>query len=306
MIMNIDISVVVPVLNEKEVLPVFLQELQSYLEKISDNYEVIFVDDGSTDNSFDLIKEFSVNDPRVKGVSFVRNFGHQSALLAGILEASGEYVVTMDADLQHPPSLIPEMYEQIRNGYDLVGTVRLISGASPIKEFFSESFYKIFNRVSDVTLVPNSADYRIITKKVVDDIREYKNQDLFLRGFVASRGYRSHYLEFSARERKHGFSKYSAVKMFSLAMSGITSFSYAPLKSSFVFFGISLLFILIYLLFDSFSLFRTMVLILFSCMFLNLAILGEYVLKIHRSFSKGQKYLIKEKAGFSVEHGMKD
>lgn len=311
--MACDLSIVVPLLNEEPVVNILVEKLENQLSQITEKYEIILVDDGSKDKTLQRIIDCSKKNLNVRGLALLRNYGHQTALIAGINESRGDFVVTMDADLQHPPELLTKLFSEIKKGYDLVGTIRIISGASPIKEFFSESFYSVFNFLCNFKIIPNTADYRIISKKVANDIKKNARRHLFLRGFVASRDYKSSYIEFNAQKREFGFSKYNFFKMLGLAVLGITSHSYTPLKFSYLFFGISLLAYFVYaivyflsffnptIIFFNTSIFGLLILFLVTGIFLNFAIIGEYLTRISQELKNEDLYIIRNKIGHGKE-----
>ena len=177
------ISVIVPCYNEEESIGLFYNEMNAVANKMVCDFEYIFVNDGSKDNTLNIIKDMAENDDRVKYISFSRNFGKESAIYAGFSGATGDYVVMMDSDLQDPPSLLPEMMEYINQGYDSVAT-RLVTrkGEPPIRSFFARMFYKIINKISDVDIVDGARDYRIMTRQVVNAILELKEYNRFSKG----------------------------------------------------------------------------------------------------------------------------
>lgn len=223
------VSVVAPVLNERE----NIQELVKRLEKAlgADLQEIIFVDDGSTDGTAELLAGMHEDDPRVKALVFTRNFGHQAALSAGLDFARGEAVVLMDGDLQHPPELVPAMVELWRQGAAIVSTVRLVQrDASPLKRLGTAFFYRLINLISDTPIDPNSADFRLLSRPVVEQLRRLEERQRFLRGLINWTGYRQATLQFEAPPRVAGRTKYSGPRMAALALDAILSFSRFPLR----------------------------------------------------------------------------
>ena len=225
------LSIIIPVYNEADNIRPVCEEIDLY---VKENYEIIFVDDGSTDGTFYAIEEQSVRDHRVKCISLSRNFGHQNALMAGMQCTTGDQVIIMDGDLQHPPSLIPEMLEQLKQGFDLVLTKRNQNKGSGLKKISSVLFYKFMNAVSETRIEPNVADFKAFNKKVLQSILQFKEKDLFLRGIFSWVGFKTTSIQFNTPERRYGKTKYSYSKMTGLASKGITSFSFKPLRIAFI------------------------------------------------------------------------
>lgn len=226
-------SIIIPVFNEAENIQPLYNELTAVC---NEHTEFIFVDDGSKDHTFKSIHQLSINDSRVKCISLSRNFGHQNALMAGMEKAGGDIIVLMDGDLQHPPSLIPVLCQQLNEGYDLVITKRKSTAQiKGLKSFFSSLFYTFINSISDTRIEPNAADFRAFNKKVLKSILQFKERDLFLRGLFSWIGFRSTSIEFEAPARQFGKTKYSLSKMMRLAIKGTTSFSFKPLRIALIF-----------------------------------------------------------------------
>lgn len=222
------LSIIVPVYNEEENIEPLYTEIKKYL---SPNDELIYVDDGSTDNTFLTIRDLSSGDNRIKCISLSRNFGHQNALMAGLQNAKGDHIVTMDGDLQHPPALIPGMLQKLNDGYDIVITNRCKNNnAGAFKNIYSKIFYRFINSISDTRIEPNASDFRAFNKKVLTNILLFKERELFLRGIFSWVGFKTTSIAFEADERRHGKTKYSFGKMTKLALKGITSFSFKPLR----------------------------------------------------------------------------
>lgn len=222
------ISIIIPVYNEAENIHPLQHELEMYCKE---GYEIIFIDDGSTDGTLHLIADIASKDKRYKCISLSRNFGHQNALMAGMKNASGEYIIIMDGDLQHPPALIPAMLDKLQQGYDLVITKRnTTENITGIKKVLAAIFYTFINTISDTKIENNAADFKAFNRKVLDSILQFKERDLFLRGIFSWIGYKSITIEFIAPARKYGKTKYSFGKMLRLALKGTTSFSFKPLR----------------------------------------------------------------------------
>ena len=231
------ISIVIPLFNEKENLPSLNDELVRTLNDLAFDFEIIYVNDGSSDGSLDVVKDLNSKDPRVNFISFSKNFGHQTALKAGLDHATGKAVISLDADHQHPVSKIPELIKKWQEGYEIVYTVREDDGELGwIKKFTSRQFYKIINRLSDTKIEAGTADFRLLDEKIIRIIREHKESNLFLRGIIPSLGFKQVSVPYKAHPRFKGKTKYSFKKMLQLAITGITSLSPKPLFLS-IYFG---------------------------------------------------------------------
>lgn len=227
------LSVVVPVYNEEQCLAAFHAELAAALEKTGLDHEVIFVDDGSCDGSLRVLNRLREKDPSVSVVSLTRNFGHQIALTAGIDLATGAAVVTLDADLQHPPALIPEMVARWTAGAAVVQMVRRDDeGASPLKSWTSGAFYGLINSLSATPVPARAADFRLLDRRAVDLLKSMKERHRFLRGMIGWLGLPEEYIVFASPPRAAGRSKYTWRKMARLASDGIVSFSIVPLRAA--------------------------------------------------------------------------
>ena len=226
------VSLVVPCYNEEEVLPYFYEEFCRVAEQLSDYIlEVIFIDDGSKDQTLSVVKKFSEKDARVKYLSFSRNFGKEAAIYAGFQYADGEYVAMLDADLQDPPSLLPEMLRAIKKeGYDSVATRRVSrKGEPPVRSFFARCFYKLMNKISTAEIMDGARNYRLMTKQFKDAILEISEYNRFSKGIFGWVGFKTKWIEFENVERKAGETKWSFWKLFKYSLEGIIGFSTAPL-----------------------------------------------------------------------------
>ena len=304
------ISVVVPCYNEEESLPLFYQEMERVRKQDFENveFEYIFVDDGSKDNTLKEMKELYAQDNKVRYISFSKNFGKEAAILAGLEAASGDYVTLMDADLQDPPSMLRKMYDIIKNeGYDNVGTRRVSrKGEPPIRSFFAHIFYKIINKMSDVEMVDGARDYRLMTRKMVDSIISLKEYNRYSKGLFSYVGFKTKWLEYENIERVAGETKWSFWKLFKYAIEGITAFSTTPLILSSV---IGLLFCLIAFLMiiliivktlvygDPTSGWPSMVCIIFfvsGVQLFSLGVIGQYLSKTYLEVKNRPVYIIRE------------
>jgi polyisoprenyl-phosphate glycosyltransferase len=224
------ISIVIPVFNEASNIPPLYAALVPQLESVSMDYEILFVDDGSTDGSVEEIRKLRARTDRVRLLSLSRNFGHQIALTAGIDHASGDAIVLMDADLQHPPALIPQLISRWLDGFEVVHTIRKTTAESSWpKRATAAAFYRVFRLLSRVDLPSNAADFRLIDRKVADALRGIRERTRFLRGLTVWAGYRSTSISYDAPTRQAGETKYSPARMLKLAIDALVSFSAAPL-----------------------------------------------------------------------------
>ncbi|MCL1969354.1 MAG: glycosyltransferase family 2 protein [Bacteroidetes bacterium] len=229
---EINCSVVASVYNEEESIMMFYESLSETLVSLQINYEIIFVNDGSIDNSLSILKEISVSDPTVKIIDFSKNFGHEAAMIAGIDHACGEAVICMDSDLQHPPAMIPEMLQKKAAGFEVVNMVRTLrKDAGLIQKMNSKLFYKFVNSISSVKLAENASDFFLISQKVCKLLRSnFRERTRFLRGIIQLVGFRKTTLEYIAPKRIAGKSKYSFFKLLKLSFTAISSFSKLPLQ----------------------------------------------------------------------------
>ena len=226
------ISVIVPCYNEEEALPYFYKEIKK-IEKEMDyvDFEYIFVEDGSKDKTLDILRDFAKKDKKARYLSLSRNFGKEASMYAGLKYSTGDYVTIMDADLQDPPALLPEMYKYIKeDGYDQVATRRANRKGEPIiRSFFAKMFYKIINKMSKVEMVDGARDFRLMKRQVVDSILELAEYNRYSKGLFSFVGFKTKWLEYNNIERVAGKTKWSFWKLFKYAIEGITAFSTAPL-----------------------------------------------------------------------------
>lgn len=224
-------SVVIPVFNEEEVLPETYRRLTGVMEGLSEPYELIFVNDGSRDRSPEILDDLARKDPRVRVIHFSRNFGHQAAITAGMDYARGEAVIVIDADLQDPPEVIPEMVAKWREGYEVVyGKRAKREGETFFKRFTASFFYRLLRAMTDIDIPLDTGDFRLVDRKVVEVMRLLREKNRFIRGLVAWVGFRQAALEYVRHRRFAGTTKYPLRKMLKLAWDGITAFSNKPLK----------------------------------------------------------------------------
>lgn len=301
------ISIIVPCYNEEESVPLFYAEAVKELNKIKLDFEIIYVDDGSTDHTLEVVKKLS-DDKSVKYISFSRNFGKEAAMLAGLEASTGDYVTIMDVDLQDPPSMLKEMLRLIKeDGYDIVGTRRVTrKGEPPIRSFFARCFYKIINKMSKVEMVDGARDYRLMTRQVVNSILQLKEYNRYSKGLFSFVGYKTKWLEYENVQRVAGETKWSFWKLFIYAIEGIVSFTTAPLTIAAI---IGLLFCLVAFIMiiiiiiktliygDPTSGWPSLVCIIFAVsgiQLLCLGIIGEYLAKLYLEVKNRPIYIIKE------------
>ena len=304
------ISVIVPCYNEQDALPLFYEEMEKVRKKDFEDiqFEYIFVNDGSKDETLQEMKALREKDDKVRYISFSKNFGKEAAMFAGLEAATGDYVTLMDADLQDPPSLLRQMYDCIKNeGYDCVATRRVTrKGEPPIRSFFARLFYKIINKMSDVEMVDGARDYRLMTKQMVDAIISVKEYNRYSKGIFSFVGFNTKWLEYENIERVAGETKWSFWKLFKYAIEGITAFSTTPLIISsviglifcFVAFILILVIIIKTLVYgDPTSGWPSMVCIMFfvsGIQLFSLGIIGQYLSKTYLEVKNRPIYIIKE------------
>jgi len=298
-------SIVVSVYNEEAVLEMFYKHLSEVLNKETDVFEIIFVNDGSKDRSLSILTDIAHSDNRVRVINFSRNFGHEAAMLAGIDNSMGDAVICMDSDLQHPPVLIPEMLAKCKEGYDVINMVRKErKDAGFFKRMTSKLFYKFINMISPVKLVPNASDFFLISRPVADVLRDgFRERTRFLRGLIQIVGFNATTLDYVAPERAAGESHYSLFKLMRLSTSAVASFSKTPLKigiySGFVFVVLSILMIIysivMWIVDKPVSGYTT--LIIFLCAFAGIQLLvigaiGNYIGFIFDEVKQRPQYII--------------
>ena len=294
-------SVIVPMYNEEEVITETYTRLTKVMDGIGENYEIIFINDGSRDNTGAIIREFCKNNKRIKMIDFARNFGHQIAITAGMDYAAGECMVIIDGDLQDPPELIPDMIKIWRDGYDVVyGKRKSRQGETFFKKITAKAYYRILRGLTNVDIPVDTGDFRLIDRKVSEALKQLPERSRYVRGLMSWVGFKQTAIEFERSERFAGETKYPLKKMLKLAMDGIMSFSYKPLKlASYIgaiLSGISFLYLIIVviqkLFFPETSQSGWTSLIAVSLFFngiilLMLGIIGEYIGRIYEE-AKGR------------------
>lgn len=301
------LSVVVSVYNEVEGIRHAYEEMTRVLQQMPETYELIFVDDGSTDGTADLLRPIVASDPYVRMVSFSKNFGHEAAMLAGIDYSRGEAVVCLDSDLQHPPAMIPDMVARWRDGFDVVNMVRTDrADANFFQKSSSRLFYRFTNLISDVKLAENASDFFLISRRVAAVLKtDFRERTRFLRGIVQLVGFPKTTLEYKAQERAAGHSKYSFFKLVKLSFSAISSFSKAPLRLGIfagILFGLVSLVLIVYSLvmwiFDTpVSGYTTLVVFMSafaSIQMFVIGIIGQYIGYIFDEVKGRPIYVVKE------------
>ncbi len=230
------LTVVVPCYNEEEALPIFYDEMSRTMEEFKNTdseleFELLFIDDGSKDNTLQIIKSLKAKDDRVRYVSFSRNFGKEAGIYAGLDNANGDYVVIMDADLQDPPSLLSEMYKAVsEEGYDTAATRRVTrKGEPPIRSFFARQFYRLMNSMTELDIMDGARDYRIMTRTMVDAVLSMKEYNRFTKGIYSWVGFKTKWIDYENRERVAGETKWNFWKLFLYSMEGFVGFTTAPL-----------------------------------------------------------------------------
>ena len=305
------ISIIVPCFNEEETIPLFYAEMEKIKSQIDDNFEYIFVNDGSKDRTLQVLRDLNQVDKSVHYLSFSRNFGKEAALYAGLKHATGDLVTVMDADLQDPPELLLTMKSMLEKNPDLdcVGTRRTTrDGEPPIRSFFAKMFYKLINKISQVEMVDGARDFRLIRRQMVDAILEVSEYNRFSKGIFAWVGFRTEYLEYKNVERVAGKTSWSFWQLLNYSLEGIINFSDAPLTIAFLggvaacllaFFLIMIVIVRTLIFGDPTSGWPSMVsIILFLGGFqlLTIGILGKYIGKIFMETKKRPVYVVKEKS----------
>ena len=305
------LSVVVPCYNEEEVIPITHNRLIFVLEEITPQFELIYIDDGSQDETPNHLRQLQQHDQRVKVVFLSRNFGHQMAITAGLDHVSGDAVVLIDADLQDPPEVIKEMVNRWYEGYDVVYGVRTDrQGETPFKLWSAKAFYRMMNRLSDVPIPLDTGDFRLMDRRVVEALKIMPERDRFLRGMVSWVGFRQVAVSYQRSPRIAGVSKYPLFKMIRFAADGILSFSLVPLRIA-IWVGlltVALSFLgILYALFvrlftlswvPGWTISFIAILFIGGIQLIFLGVIGEYIGRIYREDKRRPLYLVRESLGF--------
>jgi len=302
------LSFVVPCFNEEASIPLFYNEAVKICALISEQFEIIFVDDGSRDNTLNILRQLANQDKRVHYISFSRNFGKEAAMLAGLQGAHGEYIVTLDADGQDPPSLIPKMLESVVSAeYDCAATRRVTRfGEPPIRSFFARCFYALMKKITDIEIIEGARDFRLMNRKYLEAILAMPERNRFSKGIFPWIGFRTKWFEYENIERVAGKTKWSFWRLFVYSLNGIIAFSSKPLAIA------SVLGILLFILALSFIIFiiirrivwgdpvdgwaSTICIILFcsGIQLFTIGVLGQYMAKIYTEVKQRPQYVVKE------------
>ncbi|MDT2702121.1 glycosyltransferase family 2 protein [Enterococcus dongliensis] len=226
------ISIIIPCFNEEESIPLYFSEMEKLKDRLSHEFEYIFINDGSSDRTLEILRKIASEHENVRYISFSRNFGKEAALYAGLQASKGDLVTVMDVDLQDPPELLPQMVEMIETtDIDCVGTRRADrTGEPPIRSFFARKFYQLINKISDTEMVDGARDYRLMTRQMVDSVLELTEYNRFSKGLFSWVGYKTEYISFENRERIVGETTWSFWKLFNYSIDGIVNFSETPLN----------------------------------------------------------------------------
>lgn len=308
---DINYSIVIPAFNEEEVINECYRRVKKVMDSIGNTYEIIFVNDGSRDNTEKLIRQICNKDLNTKIVNFSRNFGHQIAITAGMDYSSGDAVVIMDADLQDPPEVIPKMIEKYKDGYDVVYAVRKKrKGETFFKKFTAAAFYRLLRSMTNIDIPVDTGDFRLISRAVCNSMKSIKEKNRFVRGLVCWIGYKQTGIEYVRDERFAGETKYPLKKMLKFSMDGITSFSPKPLKiSSYIGSAFSLFAVLyaIYVIVQRAAFNRAVqgwsVAIIFMSLIgginmILLGVIGEYISRIYDETKNRPLYIVRDAVNF--------
>lgn len=306
------ISCIIPCYNEEAALPYFLQEIRKVADNMSTtfqlDFEILFINDGSRDKTLQILRQAAQEDKRIRYISFARNFGKEAAMYAGFQNCTGDYAAVMDADMQDPPSLLPEMYQALQSGeYDSVATRRVTrKGEPPIRSFFARCFYKLINRISDADIVDGARDFRLMTRQMVDAILSMTEYNRFSKGIFGWVGFRTKWLPYENVERVAGETKWSFWKLFLYSLEGITAFSTALLAIASI---AGILLCIVALLFVCVVLVKTLafgdavggwpsmmcvILFLGGVQLFCMGILGQYLAKTYLETKKRPIYIVQE------------
>ena len=306
------LSCIIPCYNEEAALPYFLQEIRKVADNMSTtfqlDFEILFINDGSRDKTLQILRQAAQEYKRIRYISFARNFGKEAAMYAGFQNCTGDYAAVMDADMQDPPSLLPEMYQALQSGeYDSVATRRVTrKGEPPIRSFFAWCFYKLINRISDADIVDGARDFRLMTRQMVDAILSMTEYNRFSKGIFGWVGFRTKWLPYENVERVAGETKWSFWKLFLYSLEGITAFSTAPLAIASI---AGILLCIVALLFVCVVLVKTLafgdavggwpsmmcvILFLGGVQLFCMGILGQYLAKTYLETKKRPIYIVQE------------
>lgn len=309
------ISLIVPCYNEQEALPTFYEEVMKVVKELNYQYEILFINDGSTDDTISLLKSYAENNSCVTYISFSRNFGKEAAMYAGFCNVQGDYVAVMDADMQDPPTLLPEMIKVLQSGeYDSVATRRASrNGEPPIRSWFARKFYKIINKISDADIVDGARDFRLMKRNMVDAIVAMGEYNRFSKGIFGWIGFRTYWLSYENVERIAGTTKWNFWKLFKYAIDGIINFSQVQLNIA-SWFGIIMTFLSFVIL--AIIIIRKMIfgdpvegwasticVIIFigGIQMFCIGIMGQYIAKTYMETKKRPHYIISESSNKNIK-----
>lgn len=301
------VSIVVPVFNEQDNIDIFYKAVLKALEPLPYRFELIFVDDGSTDATPAIVARLAEADRRVRALILARNYGHQVALSCGLDHANGDAVITMDGDMQHPPEMLPQLLGKWEEGFEVVQTIRLTTeGVSWFKKFTSSSFYWLMNAMSNVQVREGGSDFRLLDGKAVLSFRRFRERARFIRGMISAIGFRQTQIEFVAPPRHAGVSKFSLQKMMHFALDGITAYSKMPLRFAFytgILLGLVSVGLTLHVLYIKFlteeavpgwATITASILLLGGLQLVFMGIIGEYVGRIFEEVKQRPLYLVRE------------
>lgn len=307
-----EISLVVPMYNEEDVIGIFIEKIRSALDGIIPKYEIVFINDGSNDSTWEIIRKYANEDDRIKGICLSRNFGKEAALSAGIDYAIGRSVIPIDCDLQDPPELIIDMYHKWKEGYQVVLARRADrSSDSFFKRFTSKQFYRIIDKMSDIRIPHNVGDFRLLDRAVIEVLKKFPEKKRFMKGLFASLGFKEYTLEYKRPVRAAGKTKWNYIKLCSLAIEGLVSFTTFPLKlwsylgitiSSLSFgYGLYLSFRTIFLgrVVPGYASMVVLLLFLNGLVLINLGIIGEYLSRVFYEVKNRPLYIVMDEVGIS-------
>lgn len=302
----VELSIIVPCFNEQEIIEKTAVTIKKYVSEVTDKFEIIFVDDGSSDQTLIKLQKLSEEDKVFQYISFSRNFGKESAMLAGLQKCRGNCAVIMDADLQHPPELISEMMEKYKEGYDQVIARRNRKGDSKKGTFFAQLYYKMVNQLVDVKMIDGAGDFRLLSRRAIDALVALKENNRFSKGLFSWIGYKQVYIDYENRAREAGETKWSFRRLLTYGMDGIFSFNNKPLRICIycgaTLIGISILYLLYLLIqiilygIDAPGYFTTILLItcLGGTQLMSIGIIGEYIGRIYYEVKGRPNYLVQD------------
>ncbi len=308
---NLILSIIVPLYNEAENVTEFYSRVKKMLDEIRVNYEIICINDGSTDNTSEELLKLNKNDPNVKIINFSRNFGKETALTAGIDFSKGQAVIPIDADLQDPPEIIPRLIAKWKEGYDVVYATReLREGDGWFKRWTASNFYRVINKIIDIKIPKDTGDFRLISRPAVESLKELRERNRVMKVLFQWIGYKQTAILYKRQRRNAGKPKQSYWKLWGLAMEGITSFSRLPLKLATYFGLLTVLFAFVYSIFievsslfyanniSGYTSLLAIILFLGGLQLFTIGILGEYVGRIYNEVKRRPLYIVRELVGF--------